>query len=91
MTILVAFSLGYIAANFLAGPETGVPGRIRSIRFSIKNYVVHLHHWFIASTTGVFLFLGEVERLVIYAFLLGIIIQGLTYRDFHRLIYKITD
>jgi len=88
MSIFWGLFLGYLIASYAAGPEAGVDGRFKSIKLRFKNYIIHLHHWILASMTSVFLWVGDIERLFVYAFLFGIIAHGLTYEDFYRFIYS---
>ena len=93
LSLLAATCLGFLVASFSSGRQTGVCGRLKSVRLRIKNYVIHVHHWLY----GVFALAGvsqysETHSIshehVVYAFLIGLIIQGLTYRDFYKLIYR---
>ena len=66
------------------------------MRIKVKDYIIHVHHWLY----GGFLIVGLhhffqshpwPHQIVIYGFLVGIVIQGLTYRDFYRIVYKESD
>ena len=87
---------GYLSAKFFAGEETGAPGKFGNLRVKVKDRVVHVHHWLYAS----FLVMGFhhyftvhpwAHEAVCYGFFIGVIIQGLTYRDFYRVVYKEKD
>jgi hypothetical protein len=84
---------GYLSAKFFAGAETGAKGKFGNLRVKVKDRVVHVHHWLYAS----FLMMGFHHYFTIhpwpheaicYGFLIGVIVQGLTYRDFYRVVYK---
>ena len=79
---------GYLVAVFFSGEREERQGRFRSLIFKTKNYVVHLHHWLIAGIGLVILLVFNFYNNLIYGLLIGIFIQGLTYKDFYRLIYR---
>ena len=80
--------IGFFIAKIFAGKKEGEKGLIGSIKFSIGQYTVHLHHWIIATLVLIFLFSIGVYNNFIYGLLFGIIVQGLCYRDFYKIIYK---
>ena len=97
MTVLLGgllFTLaGYVSAKFFAGEEVGAKGRFGNLRVKVKDRVVHVHHWLYASFLIVGLhhyFIAHPwpHEVMCYGFLLGIVIQGLTYPDFYRVVYK---
>jgi len=88
MILLFSFIFGYMIASWFAGQETGKPGRLKSIRLSFRNYIIHFHHWFIAGLIALILGIIDFQRSYFYAFLLGIIIHGMTYDDFYHLVHK---
>lgn len=83
---------GYFAARFFAGAKTGDRGRLPSLVFDIKEYRVHLHHWFVfliilVATAVANFFLAE--PAVFYGFLGGVVAQGvLHYEDWPRIVTK---
>lgn len=90
--ILLDTCVGYVIARFLAGKKTGQRGRIKSIRLRVKKkYVVHFHHWFLSLLILGGLFWADVQSMIAYGFFTGFALQGLTYRDFYKLVYKDTD
>ena len=80
--------LGFGLAKFIAGKKAGYAGRIKSIRFDIKSYTLHLHHWFLSSLFLVILVSLNFYHHLVYSFLIGAMIQGLTYRDFFKIVYR---
>jgi len=84
----VALLIGFLAASFFAGEEEGERGRVGSLRIHVKDYVLHVHHWFYAAAIMVALPSNEPHKEVMYGFLAGILVQGLTYRDFYKLVYR---
>lgn len=51
-------------------------------------YTIHLHHRFIAIIIFIGLIIIQYHNNFIYGLLSGIIIQGLTYNDFYKIIYR---
>jgi len=87
---------GFLLAKFFAGAATGAKGKFGNLRVKVKDRVVHVHHWLYAS----FLMMGFhhyftvhpwPHEAICYGFLIGVIVQGLTYRDFYRVVYKEQD
>ncbi len=85
--------VGFLCAKYIAGEECGAEAKIVKNRVKIKDRVVHVHHWLYGS----FLLMGIHHffithpwnhQEVFYGFLVGIVVQGLTYPDFYRVIYK---
>jgi hypothetical protein len=87
ITHVLGSSLGFGLAKFIAGRKTGQPGRIRSLKFNIRSRTLHLHHWFLGSICLAALASFDIYHHFTYSFLTGITIQGLTYRDFFKIIY----
>ena len=90
MVLLFSFIAGYMVASWFAGEETGKSGRLKSIRLSFRNYIIHFHHWFIAGLIALTLGIVDYERSSLYSFLLGIIIHGITYDDCYHIVHKNT-
>ncbi len=85
---IISAALGYFLAHFLSGGKAGQEGILKSVIFTAGAYKVHLHHWFISVIILAILFIVQYYNNFIYGFLTGIIIQGLTYKDFYKIIYK---
>ncbi len=79
---------GYLVAAFFSGEKEGRRGKFGSLIFKRKNYVIHLHHWFIAGIGLAILLSFNFYNDFIFGLLIGIVVQGLTYKDFYRLIYR---
>jgi hypothetical protein len=84
--ILTAIA-GFVLAG-LIGEAEGRPARVKSIRIKVRDYTVHVHHWLYASMAFFALPSSTGHRTVIEAFLVGVIVHGLTYRDFYKVVYK---
>ena len=88
LSLLASLAAGYVAARYFCGKNTGAPGRVPSIKIPVMDRVVHIHHW-LYSSFAVIAFRGTWQNhLYVLYFLFGMIIQGLTYEDFHKIVYK---
>lgn len=88
--IIIIFALiGFFVADFFSGKKAGKEGIVKSLKIRIGNSVIQLHHWLIAVTILIILLLFRFYNDYVYGFLFGLIIQGLTYRDFYKIIYKV--
>jgi len=77
--------LGYVLTKYLSC-------KVKSIKFSLKSYQVHLHHWLCASFALVILFLSGLYQMF-SPFLLGtaagVVFEGIyRYDDWHRVLIK---
>ena len=72
---------GYLVGTFIGGHTEGEPGLIHWDCF-LQTFRIHLHHWFLATVLLV-VYLATYTRWnhLVIAFLLGLIVQGLTYAD----------
>lgn len=84
--------VGFFIAKLFSGRKEGEEGLFKSLKFNIKNYIIHLHHWLLALLMLIILavvdfYMDLISGHLIYGILLGLIIQGLTYRDFYKIVY----
>lgn len=86
---------GYYITNFFSGKSEGEQGIVKSLIFQFGGYTVHLHHWFVLLMLLLGLIyvwyrggIGERTLYVIGGLLIGGIVQGLTYSDWYRIIYR---
>ena len=86
--ITLGIVIGYLIAKFFSGKKVGEQGRLKSLKFDVKKYTIHLHHWFIASIIFILLVALKFYNDLIYGILIGLIIQGLTYSDFYKIVYR---
>lgn len=85
--------LGYFAAKFFSGEETGDPAKFifRSFRFNLGKYKIHLHHWLvcIGILTSVFIWSYFPLSQLSFGFLGGAIYQGIScYEDWKKILTK---
>ena len=83
------FLLGFSIFGFLSAPSFGKPNRMDSLfgystsmKFKIGGKFVHLHHWLILAILIII-----VNNPYLICILLGGIVQGLTYKDWYKIIY----
>lgn len=88
ISLVLSAVAGYLIAEYIAGQDEGVQGKVKSIRIRVKEYVLHVHHWLYASFALAVLPSNIEHKTVIESFLVGVIIQGLTYKDFYKVVYK---
>jgi len=88
LPLILTAILGFALAELIGGKAEGHPAKLKSIRIKVKEYTVHVHHWLFASMAFFALPPTTGHRTIIEAFLLGVIVHGLTYRDFYKVIYK---
>jgi hypothetical protein len=93
LEIYLGVVIGYIGALVLAGKETGTEGIVRSLKFDMGRYRVHLHHWVLG--------LGVIPLAVHYNFAFfsdqlvvgimgGLAFQGIAcYKDWHKVLFRV--
>lgn len=79
--------LGFFLSDYFSGRHTG-DNIDRSFRFKAGKYIVHLHHWMWSAAVAAVCLAFEIYNPILLGFLLGSIIQGLTYKDWFLIIYK---
>ena len=79
--------LGFGFFKLFAGTYPGDKPE-RSIRIPIGPYFVHVHHWLISMVILVVLHVFDASLPLLDGLLIGSMLQGLTYSDWYRIIYK---
>jgi hypothetical protein len=83
---LLAGAAGIGFWNYISGRFEG--DRLeRSLRIPVGRYCLHLHHWFYCLGIMAVFYSSDVTGSGVYGFLSGSIVQGLTCRDCHLLVY----
>jgi len=85
--IIFAF-IGFFTARFFSGKKPGEDGRIKSFKIRIGKFVIHSHHWLIAVIILILLLSINFYNDIIYGYLFGLVVQGLIYKDFYKVVYK---
>ncbi len=89
LPLILSAILGFTITELISGRLEGHRPKIgNSIRIKVKEYTFHVHHWLYASAALIVLPSSTEHKTIIEAFLVGVIIQGLTYKDFYKVIYK---
>jgi len=85
LIFLIGFILGFIIAYIFSGKKEGKKPRLI---LKTNKYNYHLHHWIIFLLILIILLIVRYYNDMIYGIIIGIIFQGLTYRDFYKIITK---
>ena len=84
--------LGFIATRYTSGKSAGVPGRVRSIIFTLGRWKLHLHHWVCSScliSVSYFTDFHLMTSTFTYGLLGGMVFQGIyCYDDWHRVLFR---
>lgn len=87
ISILIIFAIiGFFVFKFFSGRYEGHRPE-RSLRFLIKGYYIHIHHWIYDLAILIVLISLKIHFLPLYGFFIGAIIQGITYKDWYIIIY----
>ena len=86
--IVLWIVIGFFVAKLLSGKKEGKQGLLKSLKFDVKKHTIHFHHWFIAILVLIVLILLNFYNDILYGIIIGLIIQGVTYKDFYKLIYS---
>ncbi len=98
LPILAGTASLYVSILFFLGAIIGyiltecISKRIKSIRFSLGSYKIHLHHWFLLWCSFMIVFISGIHYLF-PVFLLGmgggVVFQGIyCYEDWHKIVSK---
>jgi hypothetical protein len=79
--------IGFYLSKTLAGKYEGDKSE-RSLRFSMGEYMVHVHHWLYFMALSALLWYADIRYPIIFGLLSGAIIQGLLYKDRFVFIYR---
>ncbi|MBT3406833.1 hypothetical protein HN419_06770 [Candidatus Woesearchaeota archaeon] len=85
--LIIGTIIGFITAKLLSGRKEGEQGILKSLKFKINNKTIHLHHWIISLTILIVLTILNYNNNIIDGLLIGITLQGITYKDFLKIIY----
>jgi uncharacterized membrane protein len=84
--LILGIIIGFLFWKIFAGKKEGDKLE-RSFRFLIGNYWIHIHHWISCLALLILCLFLNIYNSFFYGILLGSILQGLTYRDWHVIIY----
>lgn len=90
LQFIISIILGFAFWNFFAGKYEGDKLE-RSFRPKVGKYRVHIHHWIYCCIILVIFILVRVYNPILLGLLIGLIIQGLSYKDRFVVIYRDAD
>ncbi len=86
----LSWAIAFALSKYCGGGENGIPGKVRSVIISWREYQFHLHHWLLASLVAAISAVNgfsPVSPGLFYGFLSGLVFQGIyCYTDWHRII-----
>ncbi len=91
------FLTAYFLTKMVSGTYTGVRGKLPSWRFKIKNYRIHLHHWFVSLLASLLLIkyyalFSFTQFVFLLGIMLGVTAHGIkNYSDWKKIIVKEQD
>jgi len=85
--LIIGVVVGFFTVSVFSGKKEGRIG-LFILLLKTKHHTYHLHHWIVALALFVILYLFRINNEFIFGVLIGIFIQGLTYKDFHKIIVK---
>lgn len=84
--MIISFIFGFVIDYLISGKKVGDPGIIPSLKFKIKKYYFHLHHWLGLLLILIILILITFFNEFVYGFLIGMIAHNMTMSDSFRII-----
>jgi len=84
-TLLIGAVIGFLLAKFIAGKDSSHPN---VLRLNLGSYVFNLQLWLLALLMIIFFVFYGFYNDLLFGFLLGIIIQGITYNGFYEILVK---
>ena len=85
--LIIGFIIGFFVVHTFSGKKEGKIG-LFILLLKTKHHTYHLHHWIVALILLVLLIFLQVTNSFLHGILAGVFIQGLTYKDFHKIIVK---
>ncbi len=86
MILIIGIILGFLFSKLLSGKHEGDKIE-KSLRFSVKNNYIHIHHWIWCSMLLIVILVLNFRNELIIGLLIGSMIQGLSYKDRFLIIY----
>jgi len=88
----LSIAVGFILSHLCGGETSGKRGRVRSLILPLRQYELHLHHWFLASVAAASSAIHGFSignPGVFYGILSGLMLQGIyCYTDWHRILRR---
>ncbi len=86
--LIFGFIIGFLSAYVIFGKNLKNQVLVNPFKFKLSKYKINLHHWLIAFILLLFLITIGFYNDLMYGLIIGIFLQGLTYRDFYKIISK---
>jgi len=92
LQLYLGIIFGYFIGKIFAGKHSGVPGIVKSIKFRIGSYRLHLHNWLVGLVILIVTILKDlffINPFLFYGFLGGYVVQGIIcYDDWTKILIK---
>ena len=85
--LIIGIIVGFLVVHIFSGKKEGEIG-LFILLLKTEHHTYHLHHWIVALLVLVTLYLLKIDNTIVYGLLIGALIQGLTYKDFHKIVVK---
>ncbi len=85
--LIIGIIIGFFISEIFSGRKEGKIGASILI-LETKKHFYHLHHWLTSLIILIILMVLSVKNNFIYGLLIGMIIQGLTYKDFYKFLIR---
>lgn len=90
------YLIGFFFSFITSGPGEGKEGVLKNIYISLGSRTILLHHWIysvvivtlLVCIQAKFKFIPPTIFLFIISFLLGVIVQGLIYNDWYKVVVR---
>jgi len=87
---IIFICFGFFVAKFFSGKREEKEGHLKSLKFRIGSHILHIHHWLYGSIILLGLWLAGFYNDIVFGFFIGLVLQGLTYKDFYKIFYEET-
>jgi len=90
MNLFLGLLTGFIVSEIICGRTPGRTRFLKSLRFKYKGKIIHIHHWTWCAFGLLILFIAGIQNFFIAGFLMGALIQGITYKDSFQFVYEVS-
>jgi len=93
LLLYLGLIFGYFSAKIFLAGKIDLPRRIGMIKFKLRNYQFHLHHWLLSLILIIIALFKDLmpfmPRELFFGILGGIIVQDIYWdKDWHRVISR---
>lgn len=86
----LGLTISYLVCLIFAGRHEGDKIN-KSLRFKIGEFYIHIHHWIIGLVLFFICSYIGFTNYFILGIIIGLILQGISYKDRTLVVYKATD